>query len=332
MAAHSFCFKTRGYARSQYPFSHPRKGVSPEGLIGSEYLANFRVGVRYADHCVDVAPFDAPAPSGGVKLPFKSDGQHAYVLAAVDGLSGYYLLDTGNAGGIVLNLPFVQEHHLFPRGGLIYASPGGVGGGFPELVTAAKSFSLAGHTFENVPITIPQVKSGFFATRGVAGNVGSAFLSRFTIVFDYKAQTVTFIPNRDVMMPFRSDHIGVSLNQTDAAAFEVQQVVQGSPAAQAGITIGDRITAFAGRPVSSGLGLGDLFPYLRGSRPFSVTIAHAGANKTIMLIPRKLLPAASRLLRFFGASHWVDRVAVHPSYRRITSTISSAFWWKRHVR
>ncbi|MGB6413206.1 MAG: aspartyl protease family protein [Candidatus Cybelea sp.] len=275
-----------------YPFSNPRKGVSPEGLIGSEYLANFRIAVRYADDRVDVAPFDAPVPSGGVTLPFKSDGQHAYVLATVDGLSGYYLLDTGNAGGIVLNLPFVQEHHLFSRGGLTYASPGGVGGGFAELVTAAKSFSLAGRTFENVPIVIPQVKSGFFATRGVAGNLGSAFLSRFTIVFDYKAQTVTFIPNRNVMMPFRSDHIGLSLNQSDASAFEVHQVVPGSPAAQAGITIGDRITAFAGKPVSSGFGLGDLSPYTQGSRPFTVTVAHAGASKTITLTPRKLLPAA----------------------------------------
>ena len=114
---------------------------------------------------------------------------------------------------------------------------------------------------------IPQVKSGFFATRGVAGNLGSAFLPRFTIVFDYKAQTVIFIPDRNLMMPFRSDHIGLSLNQSDAAAFEVHQVVPGSPAAEAGITIGDRITAFAGKLVSSGFGLGDLFPYTRGTGP-----------------------------------------------------------------
>ena len=66
------------------------------------------------------------------------------------------------------------------------------------------------------------------------------------------------------MMPFRSDHIGLSLNQSDASAFEVHQVVPGSPAAQAGITIGDRITAFAGKPVSSGFGLGDLVPVYAG--------------------------------------------------------------------
>jgi hypothetical protein len=273
-----------------YPFSDPRKGVSPEGLIGAEYLANFRIGVRYADHVMDVAPFGAPAPSGGVTLPFKSDGQHSYVLATVDGVSGYYLLDTGNAGGVVLNLPFVQEQHLFPKAGLTYASPGGVGGGFLDTVTAAKSFAFAGQTFQNVPIAIPQVKSGFFATRGVAGNLGSAFLQRFTVVFDYKAQTATFIPNRNLHMPFRSDRVGLSLNQTEAAAFEVRRVVPGSPAAQAGIAAGDRITAFAGNRVSAGFGSGDFFPYSQGSKPFTVTVARGSASRTVTLKPRLLLP------------------------------------------
>ncbi len=273
-----------------YPFLHPRINVTPEGLIGFEYLANFRIIVRYADRQVDLAPFDEPAPGGGVTLPFKSDGRHAYVLATIDGVAGYYLLDTGNAGGIILNLPFVQENHLFPDPGLTYAAPGGVGGGFAQVATAAKSFVFAGRTFSDVPVGIPQVKSGFFATRGVAGNLGSAFLQRFTVVFDYKAQTVTFIANRNVAMPFRSDHIGLSLNQTDASAFEVRLVVPDSPAANAGIAAGDRITAFAGHEISSGLGFGDFFPYSQGTKPFTVTVARGGTSRTVMLTPRRLLP------------------------------------------
>ncbi|MGC9992190.1 MAG: aspartyl protease family protein [Candidatus Cybelea sp.] len=273
-----------------YPFLHPRMNVEPEGLIGFEYLANFRIIVRYADRRVDVAPFDEPALAGGVTLPFKSDGRHAYVLATIDGVPGYYLLDTGNAGGIILNLPFVQENHLFPNPGLTYASPGGVGGGFSQIATAAKSFTFAGRTFIDVPVAIPQVKAGFFATRGVAGNLGSAFLSHFTVVFDYKAQTVTFIANRNVAMPFRSDRIGLSLSQSDASAFEVRLVVPDSPAASAGIAAGDRITAFAGRQVSSGLGFGDFFPYSQGSKPFTVTVARGGTSRTVTLAPRKLLP------------------------------------------
>jgi hypothetical protein len=275
-----------------YPFLHPRKDVAPEGLIGFEYLANFRIIVDYAAQKMELTSFDQPAPSGGVTLPFKSDGRHAYVLATVDGVQGYYLLDTGNAGGVVLNLPFVQEHHLFPNGGLVYQSPGGVGGGFPQTMTAAKTFEFAGQTFTNVPIAIPQVTAGAFATRGVAGNIGSRFLSRFTVVFDYKAQTVTFIPNSNLMLPFRSDNTGLSLNQSDANAFDVRGVIPSSPAADAGIVAGDRITAFAGNSVSSGFGLGDLYLYLTGNTPFALTIDHGGTSKTVTLTPRTLLPTA----------------------------------------
>jgi len=275
-----------------YPLLHPRRTISPEGLIGFEYLANFRIAVRYADHQMDVAPFSAPPPAGGVTLPFKSDGRHAYVLASVDGVSGYFLLDTGNAGGIVLNAPFVQEHHLFPNGGLVYQSPGGVGGGFPETVAAAKSFSLASLTFDDVPVGIPQVNAGFFATRGVAGNLGSAFLSRFTLVFDYKAQTANFIPNRNARMPFRSDRVGLSLNQSDAGGFDVTRVVPDSPAAGAGITAGDRITAFAGKAVSAGYGMGDFYPYETGNKPLTLTVTAAGVSRTVTIVPRELLPPA----------------------------------------
>ncbi|MGA2761339.1 MAG: PDZ domain-containing protein, partial [Candidatus Cybelea sp.] len=152
------------------------------------------------------------------------------------------------------------------------------------------SFTFAGQTFSDVPVAIPQVKAGFFATRGVAGNLGSAFLQRFTVVFDYKAQTVTFIANRNVAMPFRSDRIGLSLSQSDASAFEVRLVVPNSPAADAGIAAGDRIAAVAGQQVSSGLGFGDFFPYSQGSKPFAVTVVRGSTSRTVTLTPRKLLP------------------------------------------
>jgi S1-C subfamily serine protease len=156
----------------------------------------------------------------------------------------------------------------------------------------AKSFSLAGVTFSNVPVTIPQVTSGFFATRGVAGNLGSGILSRFTLVFDYRAQTVTFIPNRDVDRTFLTDRTGLSLNQSGASSFEVNHVVPNSPAAQAGIVKGDRIVAFNTKLVKRGYGLGDFAPLLVGTRPFTLTIERNAATTTVHVTPHAMITTA----------------------------------------
>jgi S1-C subfamily serine protease len=92
-------------------------------------------------------------------------------------------------------------------------------------------------------------------------------------------------------MPFRADHIGWSLGQEDLSDFVVHQVAPGSPAAHAGIAVGDRITAFAGNQVAAGFGLGDLSPYSTGNAPFTVTLDRAGVDRTVTLTPRNLLPA-----------------------------------------
>jgi len=274
-----------------YAFRHPRLGVASDGLIGFEYLANFRVSVRYADGRIDLAPFDTPAPTGGITLPFKTDGQHAYVEATIDGVPGYFLLDTGNPGGLLLNEPFVESHHLFTAGGLPYLVIGGFGGGVNGIVATAKSFELAGVTMNGVPVGIPHAESGAFAIRGVAGNLGADILARFTVVFDFKAQTVTFIPNRNLRAAFHSDRTGMLLSRVGPLAMVVGRVFAGTPAAEAGVVAGDGIIAFAGKRVADGYGLGDLSPYMSGSTPFSLTFVHAGVSHTVTITPRSLLPA-----------------------------------------
>lgn len=273
-----------------YPLVHPRKGMTIDGLVGYEYLANYRVTVRYADRRIELAPFDAPAPKGGVTLPLKSDGSHAYVEATVDGVSGYFLLDTGNGGGVDLNGLFVDEHHLFPSGGTTYISPGGVGGTVQTTIVTAKTVQLAGLTYDNVPVGIIHSKAGAFATRGVAGNLGARILSHYTVVFDYKAETVTFIPNADARKPFLIDRTGLSLNQTGPDAFDVLGTVAGSPAQDAGLLAKDRITAIAGINVSSGLGLGDVRTYTSGNAPFTVTFERGSTTKTVTITPRDIQP------------------------------------------
>ncbi len=101
---------------------------------------------------------------------------------------------------------------------------------------------------------------------------------------------MTFIPNENARMRFRSDRVGLSIGQNDNSAFVVGQVIPRSPAADAGIATGDRITAFAAHAVASGYGPGDLYPYSTGTRPFTLTFVATGISKTVTLTPRRLLP------------------------------------------
>jgi len=268
----------------------PRAGMTVDGLVGYEFLANYRVIVRYPRGRIEIAPFSAAPPAGGVTLPFKSDGAHSYVKATIDGASGYFLLDTGNAGGLDLNDPFVREHHLFTAGGLPYVSPGGVGGTIAETVAVAKSFRFAGITFHNMPLGIIHTKAGIFATRGIAGNIGARVLSRFTVVFDYRAGTVTFIPGPKPTARFRTDRTGLSLDQRGPDAFEVLAVVPHSPAAQAGMRAGDRIVAIDGKKVSSGIGFGNMRPYVINRRRIVFSIERNGTTANVTVKPRNILP------------------------------------------
>jgi S1-C subfamily serine protease len=138
---------------------------------------------------------------------------------------------------------------------------------------------------------LPKTTAGSFAARGIAGNFGARILSHFTIVFDYHAQTVTFTPNATVGQPLERDRSGWSLTQNHADAFDVLDVVPQGPAATAGVATGDRIVAFNGTPISSGLGLGDLVPATTGLTPYSITIERAGVRKTVTIAPRDILPA-----------------------------------------
>lgn len=81
-----------------YPALHPRAGLSIDGLIGFEFLSEYRTTFDYEHRTVAFASFDAPKVGVGVTLPFQSDGHSIYVAATVEGVPGLFRLDTETAG------------------------------------------------------------------------------------------------------------------------------------------------------------------------------------------------------------------------------------------
>jgi hypothetical protein len=276
-----------------YVVTHPVAGLDTDGLIGSEFLQNLRIAFDFTARRMMLTPFTATpvVPAGASVVPLLTDGGHAYVRAAVNGIAGYYLLDTGDAGGITVFRRFADAHGLFRGPGLAYVSSGGVGGKLAYRTYRARSFALGGAVLHAPPVTVSEASAGSFASRSIAGNIGIRVLSRYGLTFDFARKRITFVPTARVRAPFITDHTGMSLTQADPAAFVVLSVVPGSPAAVAGVTAGTRVTALDGTSVGGAkLGAGNISPFVRGTRPYTLTIVPpGGAPATVTIHPRVLL-------------------------------------------
>ena len=106
----------------------------------------------------------------------------------------------------------------------------------------------------------------------MAGNIGGGILRRFTLTFDYAHQLLYLEPNADFGEPDVYDRSGLSLTRDGANAFVVEDIVAGSPAARAGLAVGDRITAIDGVK-ASGLGITELRQRLRAAPGTLVRLA-----------------------------------------------------------
>jgi hypothetical protein len=262
-----------------YVANHPRAGMEVDGLTGYEFLAEFRTTIDYAARTLSFTAFDSPAQRAGVTLPFLGDEHDIFVEATIDGATGLFRLDTGDRGGVTVFRTFADAHGLFQTGGRASVEAGGLGGALRTREFVGTAFTLAGLTLADLPVTVSEATSGSFASRSLAGNLGSGVLDRYRITFDYHARTLTFLAAPDAHRAPGTSHPGLSLTQHGPNQLEVLAVTPGSPAAAAGILAGDAITEVEGAPVSARkVGVFDLYRLLSADKAFTLTVIRSGAT------------------------------------------------------
>jgi hypothetical protein len=273
-----------------YVVEHPRAGMTVDGLLGFETLSAFRVTIDYAARTIALEPFDAPPPQGTV-VRFLSEGAHAYVPVTIDGATGLFGIDTGDAGGLTVFRRFAREHGIFTGPGLQYVSAGGVGGTLAYSAYRGRSMTIAGTALDAPVVVVTDATAGSFASRAIDGNIGVRVLERFRLTFDYRARTVTFVPNARAGERFPADRFGFSLSQQTPDAFAVLSVVADSPAAAAGVRAGDQIVEIDGKNVAAAhLGVGDVRPLLRDRTTDLPLVIRRGTSRiTAVIAPRELL-------------------------------------------
>ncbi|MEL6760053.1 MAG: aspartyl protease family protein [Myxococcota bacterium] len=269
------------------------EGLTMAGLIGFEVFKRFVVTIDYGtNEMVLTLPSAATAPPDAIAVPFEYDGAHAVVEGTIDGRPGSFTVDTGSRSTVTLHGPFVAEHELMNA----YNPPlealtgWGVGGGVRSSVTRAKMLTLGDVQIPDVIMHLTVQTKGAFADKYEAGNIGSGIFKRFRLTFDYGKQLIYVEPRSTELIEESFDRSGMWVNLVDGA-FEVKDVIAGGPAAQAGLEVGDRITAVDGASIAD-LSLPTLRQRFQTEAPgTTVTLTVAGdRERTVELVLRELLP------------------------------------------
>jgi len=161
-----------------------------------------------------------------------------------------FLLDTGVRLS-VFNSPFAKKHGLAaqsPRT-LSGVTGFGIGGASKGIVGRVKGIRIGSFLFENPVMSFSTDVSGALADTTLAGIIGADFLSRFTVILDYRRSQIFLEKNAGFGAPFEFDMCGIRFVM-EGERFDtckVFSVYEGTPAALAGLAAGDVIESIDGR-------------------------------------------------------------------------------------
>ncbi len=222
-------------------------GERVDGLIGFEVLARFTTTFDYARQTLTLTmPGLAPA-SGSNLLPFVFIGTVPQIGCAIDGIPSQCTVDTGDSGSVNLYAPFIVSHPQVvpPAHSAVGVNGYGVGGGHNGFMGRLRLLEVGGFRLPDLVAGYSTQQQGFFASPFLAANLGGGVWKRFTVTFDYAAETMVLQPNASLGARDSYDRSGMLLI-TKAGEIAVYAVRDGTPASQAGLAKGDVIRSIDG--------------------------------------------------------------------------------------
>lgn len=276
------------------------EGIQLGGMIGLEFLERFVVRIDYGSRTITIMD---PKKFGrteqkrsGTPIPFTFYEHMPQIQGTLDGRPARFNIDTGSRSDVTMTSPYVRQENLkavYPYG--IEATEGwGVGGPARAYLVRARSMKLGPVEVPGPIVGLSTAKKGAMADVNYDGNVGSGALKRFIVTFDYPRRTM-FLKPATRLDPDTGhfDRTGMWINLADKG-LQIMDVAQGSPAEQAGLKVGDVVTAIAGQHVSE-RSLSDARSSLKTAAvgvPLKIDFVRSGAPAAVTITPRRLIPAA----------------------------------------
>ncbi len=225
-------------------------GGGMAGILGWDFLSRFVVKIDYRRGLMTLYDPDPFRYEGeGDSLAARVQLNVPQISALVEGHRGWFVLDTGNGGTVMLHAPFVRTTGITGgKDNLVGTVIRGIGGAQEVKYGRLDSLTIGSNTLRDLPAAFSAAEEGFLASEEVAGNIGNRVLERFTLYLDLQRERVYVEPNELADAPPSENLTGLVLTARMGRVM-VDQVIPGSAADSAGIAagefvleVGDRLT------------------------------------------------------------------------------------------
>lgn len=215
-------------------------GERIDGVLGFPVFRQTILSLDYPHDRLLLSPTGGAATlRPGTPIAFDTKTKTPLIQIEVEGQTLVALIDSGSDGGLHLNTVGLKTSFAYGP------VPGGVittmAGERPQQIgRLAGSLRLGSYTVQQPIVDLTDELS----------SVGGAILKNYVVTFDQDRGNVTFFreSSAPLVMPSQPS-TGMSFTRT-SAYWKVAAVIPGSPAAAAGINIGDLVIRIDGEPVS----------------------------------------------------------------------------------
>jgi hypothetical protein len=171
------------------------------GAIGYDFLSRNPTMIDFARSVLVVYdPKRFEPPTTGVTIPFDLTMQVPTVEADLSGAKGKFLIDLGNALGLIVHEQFATEHKLEERLKMAETGDrriGGVGGGTRGRTLIAPEFTVGSLTLRDIPVIVAEGSQGITGSHEIDGNIGAEVFRTYRVVFDYRRHQLHLLPLSD---------------------------------------------------------------------------------------------------------------------------------------
>ncbi|MFA5045463.1 MAG: aspartyl protease family protein [Paludibacter sp.] len=232
-------------------------GTKINGIIGTDFFDNYIVEINYSIKRVRFYEKDSSflPPKGYGMMPMAIEGRKMFVKLSVLETDSTrrkvkMLIDTGAELNAWFQTFKKQSVHI-PKNRIYGVIGQGLNGEIAGAFGRISQICFGDFCLNNVIVSFPDSAAivDIVTDQERDGTIGSEILSRFNLFIDYSQKQLFFKPNSNFKKPFNYNIAGIEVTQVLPLIpqTEVWRVWENSPAAIAGVQVGDQIIEINGQ-------------------------------------------------------------------------------------